>query len=119
MPIPLKQILERVEQRLTSREPEGWPCPEEDAMNLTFLVRRLITQVHRMNRDIERAQRPRKLRIALPPPQDLCPLCAGYTWDRPWLPDGAPGKYQGDRTDYTKRRCKYCGEVRPEPPEEG
>lgn len=76
---------------------EDWPKErsQEDAAMLTLLVKGLVEDVHRLNdRQVN--------------PQDLCPLCAGYTWSRPSL---------GDDMDYTKRQCSRCDTIRDEPEE--
>jgi hypothetical protein len=112
----LKEILDRAHEYATSPNAEGWPEPENDAVVLSFYVRRLVRQVHNLNDRIAAAQHPnKKRRIPLPNPSDLCPLCAGSTWGRPNLQEEAPN---GTWHDYSRRVCSECGLIRCNPPGE-
>ena len=90
--IQLRKIYERCKSA-TMCEGEDWHNPTGDEIVMSYLVKRLVGQVHRLNElgnhDL-----------------DLCPLCAGYTWGRPNGEDGM---------DFTRRSCSDCSEIRPEP----
>ena len=90
--IRLREIYDKVK---TCVEPGvKWDNLTGDAIAMTYLVKRLVGQVHRLN-ELGKHN------------MDLCSLCAGYTWGRP---SGAE-----DSIDFTRRSCHDCGETRPEP----
>ncbi len=96
----LREILERADHR-RCREDYEWPDPKSDASTLALFFQSAAGQVLHLNRD-------------RPQPEDLCPLCAGYTWGRPSLPGIDVNHHDGDVRDYTRRMCSECGEIRPE-----
>jgi len=101
MSTPYKEILQRAWDTITKPEAEKpeWKNPKNDAINLALLVKRLVGDVHRYHKMV-----PEQMRH-----DDLCPVCAGYTWGRPSGNDSA-------ERDYTRRMCSDCGEIRDEPP---
>jgi len=112
--VGLARIHERAHQDLVERNRDSdWPTLRSDAIQLSLLVRILVDQVHAFNKGHSK------------PGQDLCPLCASYTWGRPMLADEAdaplvqtPRGMVPDRHDYTRRQCHVCDTIRPEPEEE-
>jgi len=106
--VGLARIHERAHQDLVERNKDSdWPTLRSDAIQLSLLVKLLVDQVHAFNNGHAK------------PGQDLCHLCASYTWGRPMLaepPEGADPK--DDCHDYTRRQCHLCDTIRPEPEEE-
>jgi len=91
----LRTILERIGGMVRKSDLRGWEDPATDAIHLSWYVERLVSQVHVLNQ-------------MRPEPKDLCPACAGETWGRPSGPDGSA-------LDWRRRKCRECGELRPEP----
>jgi hypothetical protein len=95
--IPLREILERVEANRWNG-PKSWKEAANDATFLALQVKYLVGRIHELNE------------YAVKEKKDLCKLCAGYTWGRPLIKDGMDFE-----SDYTRRQCSNCGEIRPEP----
>jgi len=96
--INLRRIYDKVKAyHLGDESAEDWANPTGDVIAMSYLVYRLVLQVHRLNKLGNQNL-------------DLCPLCAGDTWGR--LSDGGS-------MDFTRRCCSDCGDIRPEPTEEG
>lgn len=72
------------------RRCETGDATPEDAVDLSYLVIRLVRQVRAQTPDV-----------------DLCPACAGNTW----------GRRGGSEPDWSTRVCSTCGTVRLEPEE--
>ena len=96
--IELRRIHESV-QLLLSREDISWPEDQltNDAILLSFLVKRLVNQVHQLNNRLPDGIR-----------EDLCPECAEPYWSR-------PGCGLDFNSNYTRRVCSTCYTVRDEP----
>ena len=105
--VGLLRIHERAHQDLVERNRDSdWPTLRSDAIQLSLLVKILVDQVHAFNKGHST------------PGQDLCALCASYTWGRPMLDEAPPDDPAGDLHDYTLRQCHVCDTIRPEPEEE-
>lgn len=88
------QLREIYDKAITSHDPGvKWENVTGDAVAMTYLIKRLVGQVHKLN-ELGKHD------------MDLCPLCAGYTWGRP---------SENGSMDFTRRHCSDCGELRPEP----
>ncbi|GAF69341.1 unnamed protein product [marine sediment metagenome] len=95
----IKPALERSHAALGGFS-DNYPKAINDAITLGALARRLLWQLQQANE-------------LLKTPGDLCPTCGGYTWGRPF----GPPDENGDRNDFTRRRCSECYEERDNPAE--
>ncbi len=118
MTVPYKEIFQRVHDTVTKPEAEKpeWKDPKSDAIFLAFLAQSLGNEVRLVNDNLRRARDHMGVdtydRLGLPRPQDVCTVCASFTWGRPST--DAPEGHEGE-TDFTRRRCSECGELRPNP----
>ncbi len=92
-------ILDRAWKAISEQTPEAWAAfTKTDGVHLAEYAKRLRAQVRALNDGT----------------LDLCPECCCEYWVRPQL--HTPGEAQEWPHDDTRRRCKDCGAIRPEPP---
>lgn len=100
--IDLVTIYQHCDATFRGKNPSPLSHPEHKLLQLTFLVRYLVAELHAVEEKLPAADR-----------SDRCPMCGFTCWSRPLRIDATLA--EACWHDFTRRECRACHHVRPEP----